>query len=77
MSLIMLWANQSHEEKTSALCPSLYTNHSEVMDSADTVSHIGFPRVMTGLLLVGSSFSTTSTHVWRVKAWERLSTPKP
>lgn len=77
MSLIMLWANQSHEEKTSALCPSLYTNHSETMGSTGTVSHIGFPRVMIGLMPVGSSFGTTSTHVWRVKAWERPSAPEP
>lgn len=76
-SLIVLWVNQPHEEQTSALCPSLYPNHSEAMDFTGRGSQINFHRAMIGLIPVGSSFSTASTHVWRAKVCEMPSTPEP
>lgn len=61
MGLIVLWANQPHKKKTSALCPSLYSCHSEAMASAGKVIQIGFPRAMIELMSVGSSLCTSST----------------
>lgn len=77
MGIDVLWDNQPYEEKTSAVCPSLYPNHSEARDSAGRGSQIGFPRAMIVLMPIGSSFSTASAYVWRAKTWERPSTPEP
>lgn len=77
MGIDVLWDNQSYEEKTSAVYPSLYPNHSEARDSAGRGSQIGFPRAMIGLVPVGSSLSTASAYIWRANTWERPSIPEP
>lgn len=63
----VLWNIQPNEEKTSAVYPSLYPNHSETRDSAGRGNQIGFPRALIGLMPVGSSFSTASAYIWRAK----------
>lgn len=77
MGLIVLWASRCHKEKTPALCPSLYPNHSEATGSTGRVKSVGFPRAMIGFMPVGSGFSTASTRVWRAKVWGRPSTLDP